>query len=141
MVQKLQRILRIRRLIEKKRQRELALSEEVLLQQTEKLHALQRRRQEVRRRRNQLGRCTASSLSGYYEYDAALEERIRQQTDEVQRCVQERDEKRQQLLEATRQKRMLEKLLERQLETLRLQESRREQKLLDEVAARNWRYR
>jgi flagellar FliJ protein len=69
-------------------------------------------------------------------YSALLEERRTQLAREAARAQQQVEEARQKLLQATRQREILERLRERQRRVYDYQAARAEQKLLDELSKR-----
>jgi flagellar FliJ protein len=82
------------------------------------------------------GRVDVDELLDIHRYTAILKARAELLRDQQARLRAEIDRRRQILVEADRQARLLEKLKERQLEQHRADESRREVKELDEIAQR-----
>lgn len=132
-------LLKLRYADRRQRRMELAqaLQAEQILEQ--QISALAEEEQEIRSRCCTAagpGRVDVDELLDIHRYTAILKARAELLRDQQTRLKAEIDRRRQILVEADRQARLLEKLRERQLEQYRAEETRRETKELDEVAQR-----
>lgn len=133
---RLEALLRFR--AHRKERAEIALgwARKQLLQATEALESLQSRLREASEeiRGSLKGRTTAEALKNHVDFVSGLEGRIRTQAQEVLRRREEVQSRTRDLLERTREVRVVEKLEERDYQAWLQEEQRREQKVLDETA-------
>jgi len=84
------------------------------------------------------GALDVNQLLSYQRYQLALESQSRTLAEQAVKLAEEVERRRQTLVEADREVRVLDKLEERQRQQYREQAQRAETKVLDEVAATHW---
>ena len=133
---KLSGVLRQREMAEQQRQRELAEQQREMVKYQEELARMQRQvveANETLRSQHLIGPLSTAYLSNHQRYMLVMQ---RQTVETIQRMAlqQRKVEEAQKLLaEAAKQRKMIEKLRERQLEAWRADQARREQAELDEI--------
>jgi flagellar FliJ protein len=128
-----------------RQQRRLELAQALQAEQLveTQIHQLEAEEQETRTRCQAAagpGRVDVDTLLDIHRYAAILKVRVQLLRDQLARLRTEIERRRQVLVEADRQVRVLEKLRERQWDEYCLAESRREVKNMDEVAQRSVRH-
>ncbi|MCR4438154.1 MAG: flagellar export protein FliJ [bacterium] len=134
----LQRVLDARKHKEDLRKRQLAAAKEAELEERERLSSLEQQSQEVRSELGcHVGRVVrASEMAMYYTYSQQLERHIAQQQQAVTQAALKVQERREELLASSKEKKALEKLKEKAKDRHTVEAGREEQAHLDEAAAR-----
>lgn len=132
----LQKLLEVRELIERKRQKELAECKKQIVTEQEKLSELNDTKTNFSKGMDDAELLTASGMLAYHEYLSELRDRIAVQNQALQNLSQQEEQKRQALLESAQDRKILEKLREKVMERMQAEENQREQKQLDEIAGR-----
>jgi flagellar FliJ protein len=109
-------------------------AEDALLAQAAALNGEQRQTHELSRRLSAPGEADIDALLRSHRYDLVLKTRSQQLAAQIEQVRAEVARRRQTLIEADRQVRVLEKLREKQRTAHQAGERRREQKQLDEQA-------
>ncbi len=133
---RLEALLRYRAHRKERAETALGRARKQLLQATEALESLQARLREASEdiQGSLKGRTSAEALKNHVDFVSGLEGRIRTQEREVLGRREEVQSRTRDLLECTREVRVVEKLEERDYQAWLLEEQRREQKVLDETA-------
>ncbi len=132
----LQRVLEIRRLQEKEKQKAFMLALSELRTKEVELANMMERKMNFAGNMNLMTRLTVNEVAGHHHYLASLARSIdalRSEIDDITTAV---EEKRRELLEAAKTRKALEKLREKRHEEHLHQELASEQEFLDEVAMR-----
>jgi len=135
---RLQTLLRLRIAARDQRRAELAKAlraEQLLYEEQERL---QEERSDVAQNGRQLkspGQANVDSLLNHHRYEVLLGLKTRQLAAQTAEVQAETERRRQALVEADRDVKVLEKLRDRQAATYQQEENRREAKQLDETAA------
>lgn len=134
----LQQILDLRREMERQRHREFTAAREALQAAEDRLSREKERSDRILRElfQRQGGGIEASEFSLYATFSQNQRQVVTEQMETVRQLGQELDARRRQLLEASREKKVLEKLRERRLDDLKRELARKERKLLDELSLR-----
>ncbi|MFQ5674768.1 MAG: flagellar export protein FliJ [bacterium] len=130
----LQKVLDVRKLVEKSRQKELASITQKLAAEQKALAGLENKRDDFTRTMNEIRKAEASQFRGNQAYLETLNGSIVEQSRTISAVEKEVDEKRQRLMEASKEKKALEKLKEKQVARDIYQENKIEQAVIDEVA-------
>ena len=135
---RLQRVLDTKEDFERQRQRELGEAQQGLMIAEEKLDTLNREAEEQDERQRILisGRAKVAELMVNNRWRVELRKRIALQSKEVKRCERLVEERRLILLEATKERKVLEKLKEKQREQHRKEYFGEQQRILDEIGSR-----
>jgi flagellar FliJ protein len=133
---KLEGVLRHRERIEQERQRELAVVQAEMVQLQSELRGFNTEVQSnVAGARNQLvGKLDMSYLAAHRRYMLGMQRKIHDLAQRMATQQQRVEEARRALTEATRQKKILEKLRERQHARWTLEQNRKEAAALDELS-------
>jgi flagellar FliJ protein len=132
-------LLRLREAARDERRGELAEALRALDALRQSLEAVDRELAETRRREAApLGRVEVDVLVDAHRYELVLRLQRKEIERQVTLVAQEVDRRRQALVEADADVKVLEKLRETQKQRALVEEGRREIKLLDEVASRGW---
>ncbi len=132
---RLQKVLEIRETIEKERQKELSLSKGRLKREEEHLESVRSQKNAFARRMNQVARARVRNLVEQHNYLATLSQAVSEKRVDVSQVRQEVEHRRKNLLQASKERKVLEKLKERREEELAAQLARSEQAFFDELAA------
>ncbi len=130
---RLQRILHLRRLIEQQRQAEFGRWRQKFQAQQNALDRLRAQTTSHTRRMAALGPQTAGAVLRHYAYLSCLQADIREAEAAVRRTAEVLSEKRARLLQAHRERKVLERLRERHAAEAVRQALKREQRELDEL--------
>ena len=135
---RLEAVLRYRRMIENLRKKEFGLARQATARQSGRIVALLTEEGEGRRMlvRIQTGDLDVELWKLTQGYLQGLALRLRRAYEQLHRLQQVEDQRRGELVEATRGVRVLERLRERRLEQWRYEAGREEQKALDEAGRR-----
>jgi len=131
----LQSVLEHRKSLEKNFQKELAVLKRVLLQERRKIRNLQRGKQSFLRelRERQKKSLSASEILLYVRFIEHLSSEIDKQKRKIFEVEKKCNQRREDLIEATKKRKILEVLKERGFEAYRYQMMKREQDFLNEV--------
>jgi len=132
----LQRLLEVRELMERKRQKELAECKQQIVNEQRKLSELNDTKRDFSNTLDAADNLTAAVMLTYHEYLSQLREKISLQNKTLQNLTEEKEQKRDALLQSAKDRKILEKLKERIMERMQASENDREQKQLDEIAGR-----
>lgn len=132
------KVLEVKRILEKKRAKELADSIKAFNREQYSLDQLWMQRegllQEMRTR--MLGIINLDELTPYYGYLGRLTDKILMGKSKLEELRQQVDDRRDKYFAANREKRVLERLRERKYEDYLYKAGREEQSFLDEIANR-----
>lgn len=137
-MQTLRRLREIRRDEQRSRLAMAYEAERILAQQRADVAAEQLAVSEAQRVMMQGGAVDVNQLLAAQRYRLSLEAQAKTLAEQAQRVADEVERRRQAVVEADREVRILDKLEERQRQAHQLSMSRAEAKLLDEVAATRW---
>jgi flagellar FliJ protein len=133
---RLQKVLEIREIIEKKHQKELALAKQNIQVQHKELDRVLIKKKSFIRTMLKNERPNASEMLRSYDYLTAVTQDIHHRNCTIKNLKEEADKKRKKLLQATRDKKILENLREKILRQIETEENKKEQIELDEIATR-----
>lgn len=136
---RLQTLLRLRQAVRDRRRARLAeayQAERILQQQTEELARQLDRIKRQMRRAAQPGQVDVDSLLASHRYELLLRAQQEQLKGQIEQIAEEIESRRQLLVEADRQLRVVQKLRDRQREAHHYQQRKQEINATDEVAAR-----
>jgi flagellar FliJ protein len=136
---RLQRVLETKESEERQKKRELGEKQNLLAQEEAVLTQLlaQIDDHEQKQRHSIEVSSNAGDLLRQHRWQLELNKQKKQQLHNINKCEKEVEKARLALVEATREKRVLEKLKEKQLEEYKKYLTAEEQKVLDDVGARN----
>ncbi len=134
---RLQRVLDVRRLIEKEKEKELSTARLKLQQEQSVLHQIEGRKDTFVEKMNACMIQNVRQLSGYYHYLNMLMSSIEEQLSVLHKTERLVENKRQKLLQATKNRKILDRLKERHQQEIRLLDEAKQQAFLDELARRN----
>ncbi len=132
----LQRLLDVRHLGEKEKQKELSQSKRKLRTEQENLLKFEVKRDQVAQKMQSIERGEVSRFMNHHTYLSSVLESIERKRNEIKDTEQEVEEKRQHLLEATKDRKALEKLKEKHILEQRITAKKTEQSFMDEIALR-----
>jgi len=141
---RLETLLRLRLADRDQRRAELAKAqraEDTLLAQADALARERAQMQERSRRLAEPGTADVDRLIASHRYELVLRTKAQQLAGQIQQVRAEVERRRQIVVEADRQVRVLEKLRERQQSAFNVREAKHEQKQLDEKALVGFTYR
>lgn len=134
----LEKVLELRRYEERRRELELG-------EVTSRCVALNRRiKEHVKAREQVFASRRLSRQESFYDFSIAdryavrLEQEKRRLEEELEDCEAEREKVREKFLEASKKRKVIERLKERQQEQYYTQQRKEEQKELDDMAASRW---
>jgi len=137
---KLQRVLDVKNIYREKRRRELQNSMTKLTREENVLKGLSENldgsQNEMKKKR--MKTMTGFELSFYYKYFNYLSALIDVQNKKIAQAKNEVTKRREKLIEATKEKEILEKLKERTWESYSRELKKEEQKLSDEISSNNF---
>ncbi|MFQ5649089.1 MAG: flagellar export protein FliJ [bacterium] len=131
---RLQRVLEIRKVIEKEKEKDLSLARITLQREKQILQALQGRKNAFAQEMNQATRTNVQHIVERHLYLNTLLSAIDEQCNVITAVKQQVETKRQHLLQATQDKKVLEKLQEKKEREFLKNQERQEQGFLDELA-------
>lgn len=131
---RLQKVLDVRELIEKNRQKNFAEAKKILKIENEKLAHLENKRDGFTRTMNTVKRAEVSQLRGNQAYLETLNQAVADKQETIAVFKVDVETKRQHLLEAAKNRKALEKLKERKEVEVIQEENRIEQGFIDEIA-------
>jgi len=132
----LQKLLDVRHLGEKEKQKELSQSKRELKTEEENLLKLEVKRDQVAQKMQSIERAEVSRIMNHHTYLSSVLESIVRKRTEIEDTEQKVEEKRQRLLTATKDRKALEKLKEKHTLEQRITAKKTEQAFLDEIALR-----
>ena len=134
---KMESLLRLRESLEEQKKNEFGRAVAELERQREKLNQLlnEKERMVQEFHENVKNRIDSRKSDSYNKYIKLLDKRIDEQRVIVKKCEDIEKECRFQLIEATKEKKKLEKLREKQFQQYLIEEKREEQKLTDELVS------
>lgn len=133
---RLQKVLEVRELIEKQHKKDLASSKSKLKSEEEGLKVIGDKKNNFIQNLNKIEKATVSQILGHYDYYSALANFMNNKRSAVESLKGEVEKKRQNLLEASKDKKALENLKEKKIVEYINRESKKEQTLTDEIASR-----
>ena len=135
---RLQRVLDTKGSDEKMRQRDLGIAQQTFNTEEERLKNLntELREQSEKQRSLVSGSAKVADLVMNHRWQRQLNTRISKQTEEVEHCGEVVEERRQELLETSREKKVLERLKEKKFEEYRITELTAQQNALDDLGSR-----
>jgi flagellar FliJ protein len=136
---KLQSVLNLRKQKEDSIKNELANAMKKLEAEKRKLSELETMLEDTVREFNEkTKKTTVHKLIEFNEYLSLLNSRIKEQKENVNNAVQYVDKVREELVKAVKERKILEKLRERQFEEFLLEQKKLEQKTNDEIVSYNY---
>ena len=133
---RLQKVLDVRELVEKDCQKALSLSKGKLKSEQEKLRYLERVRHEAAKKMHNIEKAEVSSFVDHHAYVSALNESISNKRKEIESIKLDVERKRLMLLDASKERKALDKLREKHAIEEMMASGKAEQTFLDEVAMR-----
>ena len=130
----LQKVLEVRELVEKNRQKDLAAAKQNLKIENEELHQLESKKDGFTQSMNSVKKGDVSQFRGNQAYLETLNRTVGDKHETIGLLEKEVETKRQHLLDAAKNRKALEKLKERKKVELIQEESRVEQEFMDEIA-------
>lgn len=134
---RLQKVMELKEEIEKQRMMELGEAKMVVAQEEQRLHELhqqdKRYRAEIKEKESEEV-IDPVEIDSYYRYLKQLEAAMETQAYRIQQAKVVEEEKRENLLAATKERKILEKLRERKLNDFMIDLARKEQFVLDDLA-------
>ncbi|MDY6972436.1 MAG: flagellar export protein FliJ [Thermodesulfobacteriota bacterium] len=135
----LEPVLNHRTLVEEKLQKELAVFKRALADEKEQLWALRKARTgflgELKQKQEQS--TTVSEIALYVGYIERLSRNLDQQREKISAVEEKVNQKREDLIEAMKKRKTIEKLKEKTLKACRQELSKKEENFLDEVGVSN----
>ena len=134
---KMETVLRLRESIEEQKKNEFGRAAAELERQKEKLKAIiAEQRQMIQEFHEAVkARIDSKKSDQYNKYIKLLDKRIEEQQAVVKKCEAIEEACRKELIEATKEKKKLEKLKEKQFQQYVIEEKREEQKVTDELVS------
>ncbi|MCG8603881.1 flagellar export protein FliJ [bacterium] len=132
----LQKLLNVRELVEKERQKELSQSKQILKAEEDNLLKLVAKKDRAAQKMQELERSVVSRYQDHHTYLTTLHTSIQEKRNEIADIELEVEEKRQKLLDATKDRKALDKLKEKHAMQQSLEENKSEQSFIDQVAVR-----
>lgn len=133
---RLQKVLEVRELIEKERQKELSVSLRKLKSEEEKLLQLEEKKMRAVQGMSKLEKVDVNQFASHHSYLTSLRNAIADKQRDVRALAKEVEKKRLALMEATKNRKALENLKSRQQKQHELALTKKEQALIDDVAIR-----
>ena len=130
----LQKVLEVRELIEKNRQKHFADAKQNLQIKNEELEQLENKRDGFTQSMNTVKKAEVSLFSSNQTYLETLNQAVADKHETIAVLEEDVETKRQQLLEAAKNRKALEKLKERKEVEVIQEENRSEQDFIDEIA-------
>ncbi len=131
---RLQKVLEVRQLIEKNRQKDFADAKQNLQIKNEELEQLENKRDGFTQSMNTVKKAEVSLFSSNQTYLETLNQAVADKHETIAVLEEDVETKRQQLLEAAKNRKALEKLKERKEVEVIQEENRSEQDFIDEIA-------
>ena len=131
---RLQKVLEVRELIEKNRQKHFADAKQNLQIENEELEQLENKRDGFTQSMNTVKKAEVSLFSSNQTYLETLNQAVADKHETIAVLEEDVETKRQQLLEAAKNRKALEKLKERKEVEVIQEENRSEQDFIDEIA-------
>ena len=143
---RLEKVLDLRKKKEEERERELAELKKLLAKEEQFLQQLQRESTALRRKIARLQDENDRSLDieellRHSDYLEHLRDKILSQIETVKQVISDVENKRQELVEASKEKKVIEKLKEQQYKRFRTAVEEWEQRTLDEIGTSNYSHR
>ncbi len=137
---RLQKVLEVRQIVEKEKQKELALAVSQLLVAENELSQLLDKKSNFVSEMSRLRSGSAHTFSGRHHYLVTLTREIDRQRQIAVKKEKDVEAKRRLLLKATQEKKTLEKLKEKKQEAMQRLQSLAEQQFMDDIAMRKKTY-
>jgi flagellar protein FliJ len=140
---KLNAVLDMRKRIEDQRKKELAELKELLRREQVMLHTLDKKRKDAleHMKQQQTGLMNISDFMNYYTYLNDCREKIISQISLIKELIAHVDNKREDLICAAKDRKIIEKLRENQYQEFKDTMEKIETKMLDEIATNGFNYR
>ena len=136
---RLQKVLEVRELKEKKQQKELALVKRKLTSEEKELQRIQEKKNDFTQTMINIGKPSVSQMLSWYDYFITLSEHVDSQRSVIENSRNEVEQERQKLIQTTTDKKVLENLKEKFIHQINEEQNKNEQILIDEIAARTQR--
>lgn len=138
---RLQPLLNVKSHVERERQKEHALAEERVMRQKEQLSQVdaQRKAAVVKHRAGLMGSISITNMLVYSRYLLKLKKSTLAGLETLRGLMKNAEEKRLNLVEASKERQIYEKLKERQQDRYNKESARQEQKETDEIAITGYR--
>ncbi len=133
---RLQKILDVRQIIEKQKQKEFSIVMQQLQNEKDNLNALIEKRSSFTDEMQFENKVSVRGVADHHSYLDSLTRAISYKTQEISQIKEEVEKKRQSLLKATTDKKSIEKLKEKAREEFLQEQSIAEQASIDEIAIR-----
>ena len=133
---KLQKVLDVREIIEMEKMKNLAFSRKELELEKQRMRKLENEIRQLAFEMNESGTATVCRFSGFHDYLNTLAGMLYEKRHAIFVLKKAVEEKRQDLLQASKDKKVLELLKEKTRTAFAMEENREEQKVLDELAIR-----
>ncbi len=134
---RLQKVLDVREGVEKERQKNLAISKRKLEDEQNKLTATENKKNDFIQNINNLKKATVSKIYGHYDFFLTLVNKTSKNRNKVESLENEVEQKRQTLLVASKDKKILEKLKDKKIKEYIKSEDKKAQSIIDEIALRS----
>ncbi len=134
---RLQKVLDVREIVEKEKMRNLALSRKELELEKQRMRELEIKIRQLAVEMNDAGTANVYRFSAFHDYLNTLAGMLYEKRHSIFMLKKAVEEKRQDLLQASKDKKVLELLKEKARAAFAMEENREEQKVLDELAIRN----
>ena len=131
---RLQKVLDVRELIEQDRQKDFAGTKHHLQIENEELQQLENKREGFTQNMNMVKKAEVSQFRGNQAYLETLNQAVADKHKKITVLKEDLETKRQHLLEASKNRKALEKLKERKIAEAVHEENRIEQDFIDEIA-------
>lgn len=133
---RLQKILDVREIVEKQKQKDFSLVMQQLQNEKDNLNALIEKRSSFTDEMQFKSKITVRGVADHHNYLDTLTRAVSYKTGEISQIEKKVDKKRQVLLKATTDRKSIEKLREKAQEEFLKEESAAQQALIDEIAMR-----
>ncbi|MFQ5639695.1 MAG: flagellar export protein FliJ [bacterium] len=134
---RLQKILAVRQVLEQKLQKEFMLSKREMVTEEEHFLKLKTEKTDFTQKMVEINQPTVSFMQCHYDYLSFLDNKIKDRKLTLGKAQKAYEQKRQQLLEASKERQILEKLREKHAERTLQKQNKEEQKFFDEIASRS----
>jgi len=133
---RLQKVLDVREIVEKEKMKALAISMQHLEQEKQRVQELQNEVRVLASRMNDVSCANAHRLSGFHDYLQTLSAMLFERRHAVEALRREVVRKRQELLDAAKERKVMQSLKEKSIATWEAEEHKAEQAAVDELAVR-----
>ncbi len=143
---RLEKVLEVRRRKEEEKEKELASLKKELRREEEFLEKLRKETSLIAERIGAFQKVDDESLNleelrREYDYLEVLRNKITRHLNTVEKLMIKIEEKRKELIEASKERKIMEKLKDKQYRKFRSEEERKERKVLDEIGTLNYNHK